>query len=224
MLPAVDPVSPLSDVSSSLFEMSTLATIAEGLSSQGWCCVDQPFAAGADPVPELRAELLTYQRQDALVMAAVGRGDERISDRSIRGDRIRWLDGSSAIQASLFRGLDELQRFLNRALFLGLRAYEAHFALYRPGDFYRRHVDSFRGRASRIVSVVLYLNDEWGPEDGGALRLYDPNENSRILATLLPQGSRLMCFLSEDIPHEVLPATQTRYSIACWFRRDLPAA
>jgi SM-20-related protein len=27
-------------------------------------------------------------------------------------------------------------------------------------------------------------------------------------------------FMSEEIPHEVLSANRTRYSLACWFRQD----
>jgi SM-20-related protein len=28
-------------------------------------------------------------------------------------------------------------------------------------------------------------------------------------------------FMSEEVPHEVLPAARTRHSIACWFRQDV---
>lgn len=222
MLPAASSVSARSDTPA-VFVSSTLDIIADGLSSQGWVCVDTPFTADADPVPALRAELANHQHQATLFQAGVGRGQERVTDKTVRRDRIRWLDGMSEAQALFFQAMGELQSHLNRALFLGLRGYEAHYALYQPGDFYQRHVDSFRGRASRIVSLVLYLNDAWQPQDGGALRLFDATDGDRILGTLLPQGSRLVCFLSEDIPHEVLPAERTRYSIACWFRRDIPA-
>jgi hypothetical protein len=67
-----------------------------------------------------------------------------------------------------------------RALQLGLFDFECHFALYPPGAGYRRHLDRFTGRDSsadegaRVLSCVLYLNREWGPEDRGQLRLYRP--------------------------------------------------
>jgi len=48
------------------------------------------------------------------------------------------------------------------------------------------------------------------------LRIYDDNE--QFLMDVSPKGGRLVLFLSEEFPHEVLPANQERYSIAGWFR------
>jgi SM-20-related protein len=38
------------------------------------------------------------------------------------------------------------------------------------------------------------------------------------LIRVAPECGKLVIFLSEDFPHEVLPATQLRQSIAGWFR------
>ena len=56
---------------------------------------------------------------------------------------------------------------LNRALFLGLRSFEAQLAFTPTGGFYKRHLDSFAGARNRIVSLVAYLDADWHPEDGG---------------------------------------------------------
>jgi len=86
------------------------------------------------------------------------------------------------------------------------------------------------------VSLVAYLNNGWAPDQGGELVLYPSdgadNSNSQSDATpttliaLNPSSSikvtpllgTVVLFLSEEIPHEVLPVTRDRYSVAGWFR------
>src|SRR5690554_1726629 len=67
-----------------------------------------------------------------------------------------------------------LRLILNRTLLLGLDNYETHYALYPPGAGYSRHLDRFKDNPLRTVSVVLYLNSQWQPGDGGELRLHLP--------------------------------------------------
>ncbi|HDX9011350.1 TPA: 2OG-Fe(II) oxygenase, partial [Aeromonas dhakensis] len=43
-------------------------------------------------------------------------------------------------------------------------------------------------------------------------------DDEQFLMDVSPRGGRLVLFLSEEFPHEVLPANQERYSIAGWFR------
>jgi SM-20-related protein len=152
--------------------------------------------------------------------AGVGRGRALVTDRSIRCDRIAWLQGETPAQAEIAGRLEDIRRGLNERLFLGLRRFESHYAIYGPGDFYRRHIDSFAGRASRVVSLVLYLNAQWQPGDGGELQVFNRESQDEVCATIAPEAGRLVIFLSEQIPHEVLVANRTRYSLASWFRRD----
>ena len=100
-------------------------------------------------------------------------------------------------------------------LFLGLFNFESHFAVYRPGDFYRRHLDAFRGDSNRVLSLVTYLNSDWDPEDGGELVIY-PQDEPALRVT--PGFGTLVLFLSASFPHEVLAARRERYSVAGWFR------
>ena len=99
--------------------------------------------------------------------------------------------------------------------------FEAHYAIYPRGGFYRRHRDRFHDDDARVLSCVLYLNEGWSPEHGGALRLHlDGNESRDVL----PAGGTLACFLSERFEHEVLPATRERLALTGWFRRRAMAA
>ena len=160
---------------------------------------------------------------DGLQQAGIGREAAFRVARHVRGDRIHWLDPHEPAQARYLAAMETLRLGLNRELFLGLFEFEAHFAHYPPGAFYRRHVDSFRGAANRMLSTVSYLNTDWQPGDGGELVLYGPDGPAE-LARIAPQAGRLVIFLSEEIPHEVLPARRDRYSIAGWYRLNASVA
>jgi SM-20-related protein len=112
--------------------------------------------------------------------------------------------------------LNSLRIFLNRENYLGLNDLELHAAIYPENSFYKKHRDNFKNSNQRIVSVILYLNIDWNSNDGGQLRLYLPKKSIDIE----PIGGRLVVFLSEDFPHEVLTTHQERYSLTGWFRRN----
>jgi SM-20-related protein len=135
----------------------------------------------------------------------------------VRGDRIQWLEtGQDAACDQYLTIMDGLRQALNQGLYLGLEDFESHFALYPPGAFYLKHLDRFRDNDRRTVSVVLYLNQDWQAEQGGALRLYLVGGET---FDVLPQAGSLLVFLSAQMPHEVLPATRERLSLTGWFRR-----
>ncbi|MCK7550015.1 MULTISPECIES: 2OG-Fe(II) oxygenase [Marinobacter] len=197
-----------------------LDTLAAGLTDSGWMSLDVREKLGRSLLQGLLDEVRILDVTESMKDAGIGRGADLIRDRSVRRDKIAWLQGATVPQQLLLRFLDEVRMGLNRRLFLGLKRIESHYATYHSGDFYRRHVDSFAGRASRVVSLVLYLNDEWASTDGGALQIYSRDSQNKVCGTVLPEMGRIALFMSEDIPHEVLPANRTRYSLACWFRQD----
>ncbi|MES2741349.1 MAG: 2OG-Fe(II) oxygenase [Pseudomonadota bacterium] len=189
--------------------------IADDLTAQGWSQHDHFLPD--DLTLALAAQCRALSQAGALQPSAVGRGAGQAVRHSIRGDRIGWLsEGQSAAVDRYLAIMDSLRLNLNRSLFLGLEDYESHFACYAPGAAYSRHLDRFRDDDRRTVSVVIYLNADWLPEHGGALRLYPPDQAAR---DVLPLGGRLALFLSAEMPHEVLPATRERLSLAGWFRR-----
>lgn len=194
--------------------------LADGLTEHGWMSQNVAQRLGAGLLSGLRNEVEILDRTEALMKAGVGRGTDLLRDRSVRRDKIAWLQGETAVQAELFDFFESVRLGLNQRLFLGLKRFEAHYATYHEGDFYRRHVDSFQGRASRVVSLVLYLNEGWEEADGGALQVFNRENQNEVCGTVLPEEGRMALFMSEEIPHEVLPANRTRYSIACWFRCD----
>lgn len=197
-----------------------LNDLADALSERSWVELDLSARVPNGLLQALRDEVRILHKTESMARAGIGRGAELTRDRSVRRDKIAWLDGVTAAQAELFRFFEALRLGLNQRLYLGLKRFEAHYATYQPGDFYLRHLDSFKGRASRALSLVLYLNEGWGLEDGGELRAFRAEHDDEVVSVMRPELGRAMLFLSEEIPHEVLPARRTRHSIACWFRQD----
>ena len=169
----------------------------------------------------LLKEQTNLLNQGQFKKAAVGKGDQKQVRAEIRSDEVLWMDPTalSPLQVVFWEKIEELKQVLNRRCFLGLKSFEGHFARYPVGSFYKRHLDQFHAVPHRIVTVILYLNDSWTEADGGQLRMYFPQEDgSERLKDVLPVGGRLVVFLSEEIPHEVMPTQKERISITGWLR------
>ncbi len=189
-----------------------LESIADGLAEQQYAVTDHFLS------DELTFQLLNRLQQireeGELKKAGIGKHQQFQVDNTIRGDYIKWIDPGTAKQITqhFLEKMQAIKDYLNQTCFLGLKDYESHFAVYPPGTFYKRHADRFQQNPHRIISCVFYLNPGWTAQDGGILRLYlDEGQTKDIV----PIAGRLACFRSE-IEHEVLPAHKTRYSITGW--------
>jgi SM-20-related protein len=204
----------------SLSETETQAeAIAAALAEIGWCVTDAFLPPAL--VASLRDEAQTLLGAGAFHRAGVGRGAALQVRGAVRGDQVLWLDAAAATpgQAAYLRAIEGLRQTLNRTLYLGLLDFEGHLAVYPPGSFYRRHLDRFRGVEARTVTCVCYLNADWSEADGGQLRLYPDQDAPEAGIDVLPLGGRLVTFLSDGLPHEVLPASRERVSITGWLKR-----
>ncbi|SMG29774.1 SM-20-related protein [Marivirga sericea] len=134
-------------------------------------------------------------------------------DKGIRGDYIQWLDrnNQSEIVQDFLNEIELLKTSLNENCYLGLKDFETHFAIYPEHTFYKRHVDRFQQNAHRVISFVLYLNENWQEGHGGELALYFDDKDEKIQ----PVAGRLLLFRSE-LEHEVLMSYRKRYSITGW--------
>jgi SM-20-related protein len=202
---------------------SALIEVDQGLAltiaERGWAHVR---AFLPDPIwKSLATELRAAQAEDKLRRAGIGSGEGYRLAEEFRGDRIRWLERApaSAAQRQVLARLEQLRLTCNRELQLGLFEFEGHFAVYPEGAGYRRHRDQPRDSDARVLSCVLYLNDAWQPQDGGALRLYLDEHGEARHVDILPEGGALVCFLSAHFFHEVVPARRERLSLTGWFRR-----
>lgn len=187
-------------------------SIVDGLAEKGYAVADS-FLSQA----EVDAILATAEFKhgiDQFKKAGIGKNQGLQINEAIRGDYIHWLDKNTAsAPAKVYLDrLQELIQYINRTLFLSLKDYEVHMTIYPIGSFYKRHLDQFKKDDHRKLSVICYLNNDWTAAHGGDLRMYLPGET----LDFLPIAGRLVCFRSDQIEHEVLPATRERLSLTGW--------
>ncbi|MDZ7925326.1 MAG: 2OG-Fe(II) oxygenase [Marinagarivorans sp.] len=208
-----------------LHQQAVFGAIIEGLVHKGYCVVPNALPL---PLAEALWRFVQTLPAQKFMAAGVGRQTDFAQNQFVRRDEICWIDGSSPVGQAWLAWAATLQRHINRELFMGLFSFESHFAHYAPGAFYKKHVDAFKGQANRVVSVVVYLNPVWLPDDGGELAIYadDTGPESQAVPVLkvTPNFATVVAFLSEQVPHEVLPAMRDRYSIAGWFRVNTSTA
>lgn len=199
--------------------VSTESRIAGQLAETGYAVTDHYLSARN--LHKIRSEMNDAWESGCFRHAGVGRGENWELQPAIRNDKVFWLEQTtcSPAQQLYLNTLDKLRLRLNRELLLGLFDFEGHMAVYPPGACYRRHIDQFRDMGTRRISCVLYLNEDWKINDGGALRLYLDNDNPQHYKDIYPYAGRLVTFLSDRFYHAVLPAGRERYSIAGWFRQ-----
>lgn len=191
---------------------SVFDVIADELAAHGYAIADQ-FLSQTEvdtilSLPTFQAGLESFKK------AGIGKEQQRQINESIRGDFIHWVDKSAAPAeiSSYLAKVDKLMGYLNQTLFLSLKDYEIHMTIYPVGSFYKRHLDQFKKDDHRKLSLICYLNVDWQEENGGQLRIYLPDGHLDIL----PLAGRLVCFRSDQLEHEVLPATRERLSLTGW--------
>lgn len=188
--------------------------IAEDLQEKGHSLV-------LNALPEELVENLSFYAQNLpdskFSRAGVGRNQDHQVNHLVRTDKIRWIKGDNEVERQWLSWAEQLQESLNRQLFLGLFSFESHFAHYGVGDFYKKHVDAFKGETNRVLSLVCYLNRDWKLADGGELKIY-LSEDETVVLQVAPAFGTVVIFLSDEFPHEVLPTNKDRFSIAGWYR------
>ncbi len=190
-----------------------IAKISYQLEHSGYIVLAKPLVA------ELLADLFRRCHDDdssRFHAAQVGRGTGKQLS-TIRGDVIDWLDEANVTDQAYLACMEKLRLGLNESLFLGLFDYESHYAIYGKGDGYAKHSDVLQGQKNRILTTVLYLNEDWHTRDGGELVVFESTGKS-VVTTVSPTFGTMIIFLSESFPHEVLLSHATRRSIAGWFR------
>jgi len=186
-----------------------------GLAESGYSVLENAFPPAL--LDGLRAEALAQREQ----FRPAGIGNQAVLAQAVRGDSIDWLEwgeGGESLQA-FWQTMGSLRDALNCELYLGVRELECHFALYPPGGGYQKHHDNPQGRSARMVTILLYLNPDWRPEHGGVLQIFDPEDESHVLARVEPRAGTFVAFLAERFPHEVLLAQHERLSLTGWWRR-----
>lgn len=185
------------------------------LREQGWSFNPSFFKA-----EELRSFNDFFDlHKESFLPAKVGKGGLRVEE--IRGDHTLWLDpfNIEPTFAPILKFLENFKHELNQSLYLGLKDFESHLVFYRPGTYYKEHIDRFENDSSRTLSFTFYLHETWGPEDGGELVLY--SKDARKVNTILPMPGSFMCFMSDEFPHEVKVSQKERRSLTGWMHTKI---
>lgn len=145
--------------------------------------------------------------------AGIGALNNNQINEGIRSDYTLWIDRERDPELSVWFDIaDETIMKLNRYCYLSLSGFEFHFAHYPKGSFYKKHLDQFKERSNRLISMILYLNERWQDGDGGELKIF--SENEPILVP--PINNRCILFKSDKVLHEVLRSNVDRKSITGW--------
>lgn len=186
--------------------------IANGLSEAGYAVADN-FLSSQEVYSILNSGIF-QDHTASFRRAGIGKRQDLQINEAVRGDYIQWIDKNSAHESILvyLNKLDSLAQYLNQTLYLSMKDIEIHMTVYPAGTFYKRHLDQFKKDDHRKLSVICYLNKAWKEADGGQLKMYTDAGPIEIL----PLEGRLVCFRSDQLEHEVLPATRERLSLTGW--------
>ena len=193
-----------------------IENILTDLENNGWS-VQKNFFPNA-LIQSLNNKLVSLQQQGQLKQAGIGRKKNFHIEQSVRNDQISWFDDNAltSSQQDYLNYTQQLQDAINQRFYLGLFELEVHFALYPANAFYKRHLDQHKNQDCRVITLITYLNENWDKDDGGELMLYLSDGKS---ISVEPHAGTLVCFMSADFEHEVLPAKRERASLTGWFRK-----
>jgi len=197
-----------------LIDNEKIKTIINTVDKQGYIVLED--CINKKQFESIQSRILEFKECD-LKNAGIGRSDQQQTNSDVRRDKIHWLDSKNEIDNEYLQLMESLRIEFNKFFYIGLFDYEAHYSIYKEGDFYKQHIDALKGKSNRILSTVFYLNENWQGENGGELVLYGQDKKT-VLEAVIPRAGTMVIFLSEQFPHEVLAAKQTRFSIAGWFR------
>lgn len=194
--------------------------IIDDLSNQKYSISD--FFFSPEETKQLRESIIQQDNNQDFHQAAVGNAQNEQIVKSVRGDKIRWIDESQQTETEeiFFSKINHFIDYLNQTCYMGIDESEFHYAVYPEGTFYQKHIDAFKNDDRRTLSIVLYLNDEeWKDDFGGQLALYLPKDDgTENELNVLPLAGRLAVFDSKTIPHEVKKVNRPRYSITGWLK------
>jgi SM-20-related protein len=249
-VPVHKAISPLQSQSKPLFLASissaTLSSITEQhlqeLEKNNYVVI--PNFLTQDLQKALRQDVQKLRDEGHFKVAKIGQDSTNTLNRQIREAQTCFIGGNRdnmpthPARTDMIKILEAVcQRLSNNAILqspkLDSNLSELLYAYYPQGGFYRRHRDAISGSASvlRTFSLLLYLNRDWKPADGGNLRMHMDGGGDELptgvkpnFLDIPPEGGTLVLFNSAKVPHEVLDTNSERLAIVGWYNRELSTA
>eukprot|EP00435_Cladocopium_sp_Y103_P048262 s157_g14.t1 len=223
-----------------------LELLAKQLDEVGFVIID-------DFLPEnmaraVKASNMKLYEESEMQEGATTGGSERVGIPH-RGDVLKWIgyDGESEASRCVSAFVDHIEQSMMaigdaattvapevaQAVSSVKWRSETMLTCY-PGKNrarYFRHTDNSSGNG-RLLTALVYLNENWQQGDGGELRLFYPGaagrhagkdgisgkKNLKVRMEVEPLWNRLLLFWSDDrSPHEVLSACKDRFAATVWF-------
>lgn len=146
--------------------------------------------------------------------------DERFVSEKVnynQGQRLYFTEEEKlkTVVIDLMDQLHHLATVVSEHYQLSITIQELHYSVFFENAVYSKHTDSTPEHSNRKFSFLIYLNNNWEEESGGALKLFPYGDEEAV--NILPLAARLVIFDSEKIPHEVLAAKRNRYAIKGYF-------
>ena len=164
----------------------------------------------------LQQNIMQLQKDELMTAAGIGNKEVKDANQQMRSDKIYWLDRKhdNVFENEFLHHVENFIERLNSTCYAGINAYEFHYAVYEPGNFYKRHKDQFKNDDNRKFSLITYLNNNWQQADGGQLQVYKDNTMQQIQ----PHAQTAVLFKSNETEHEVIKANRSRMSITGWLK------
>jgi len=206
----------------SLVKKEALAFFSEAdlaaLDREGYFIRDN-FLGDKEKVLSVWNEAEQLKTQGKLQPAGMSSGENKWHEKKVRGDLRLWMNDRTSLSSlcpdicELIDRAQRLQQELNEACNFDSKRTQVQLACYPGGGSrYVRHLDAFKGGASRRLTILYYFNHDWREGDGGELCLYVDEESVKVQ----PISDRLVVFQSRQLEHEVLAANTTRYALTVW--------
>lgn len=194
-----------------MFETNNLLQYFEKLAANGWATLPVNAHFAQELLNSAKNRFTNNEFHEA--------GLAKLIEKSIRSDKIRWLDLTTPeltdTEQKMLSELEHLQKELSDFFRVRLVEFEGHYAVYQKGQAYTKHTDQKKVNNKRFFSMVVYLNENWQNTQGGKLIGY--NQQDHKLFELLPQMGQAIIFRS-DLVHEVSVSYRDRWSLTGWFR------
>lgn len=208
------------------------------LRSRGFTVVDDFLSPPA--VTSLVSDMQSLRSQGRFASAGVGEAATNRVDDSVRRCEQCFVfpkgrqqgAGVAGAREQMYTAIDSLQKALHEGAGEPLDALltEGLYVHYPDGGYYKRHVDAATGTTSalRAWSYLLYLNQDWAPDDGGCLRIFtdggldtQPANALPSFVDIEPRAGTLVVFRSDSVPHEVLETSAERLALVGWFSKPV---
>ncbi|KAJ9456600.1 Hypoxia-inducible factor prolyl hydroxylase [Diplonema papillatum] len=205
------------------------------LLEDNYCVIDGFYPL--DACRRVWREIDDLYAQDGMAPGQLGGGagdKARAGSTTLRSDFVCWKEGGDpGVEACTEYMVNRADVFVQKiAAFLDAAVGAPHGweakrrtkmmpAVYPGnGSHYVKHYDN-PGTNTRKLTIVLYLNEGWRPEDGGYIRLGKPwqaQETDSLFTPIAPLMGRAVLFWSDKrCPHEVSPVYKTRYALTVWY-------